>query len=302
MDWIACVGAFVLVSKVISLACTFLSKPKTTLEVFKYGWVVITGATDGIGLAYATELAKRGFKLILVSRSAEKLLSVATKLTQQFATEVEVISADFSACHIDSEAFFAKIKSRLDNFEVSVLINNVGLGPCKAFGSQEWDEIERTVAVNIYPQVMLTHIVLPQMTSRYASTKQQSLILNVSSSSVFMNVDDLALYAATKKFNLHFSKSISYEVEDQGVFVNAVTPGYVDTPLLHSQGLKLGNPMVVTSEAFVKASLKQFWKKETVGHISHKVSFILPLLMPLEWRGWLTSKVHKLGKHIKLPF
>lgn len=123
MDLVYWCWAIGLVSFLYWLTCLIRGIFFSHLDLFqfKYGWVAITGATDGIGKEFARQLHIKGFKVILISRSLVKLEDTKAELMREGAAEVETIEADFSKSHQNPEAFYAHMASRLETFEVSVL-------------------------------------------------------------------------------------------------------------------------------------------------------------------------------------
>ncbi|MCF0054780.1 SDR family oxidoreductase [Dyadobacter sp. CY356] len=174
-------------------------------SIMKYrtsgAYAVVTGATDGIGKAIALELADKGFNLVLHGRSADKLLSVSREVLEiNPALQVRFIIHDSS---INNPTDI----SALQKLPIRVLVNNVGVGPIKAFPEFSTAEIDSTVNVNILFPTHLTNILLPYLSG-------PALILNISSYAGIHPPPYLAVYAATKAYNDAFSKSLSVELGD----------------------------------------------------------------------------------------
>ena len=100
---------------------------KTKIDEFKYGWAAITGATSGIGREYAEQLAGGGFNIILISRDEGRLIEVKQELAEKYSVQVEYVRADFKDAREDPEEYFTDLMKKLEDYEVSVLVNNAGI-------------------------------------------------------------------------------------------------------------------------------------------------------------------------------
>ena len=167
-------------------------------------YAVISGSTDGIGKALALELAAKGFNVVLHGRNPEKLQAVEMEIKTKHPERKTI-----SLLHDGSK------NSRLDisiikNLPITVLVNNVGVGPINELGRFTENEIDETILLNTAFPAQLTRSLLPFM-------KKKSLILNVSSYAGIIPPPYLAVYAGTKAFNNAFSKSLSRELPDKEV-------------------------------------------------------------------------------------
>uniref|UniRef100_A0A183C747 Very-long-chain 3-oxoacyl-CoA reductase n=1 Tax=Globodera pallida TaxID=36090 RepID=A0A183C747_GLOPA len=166
------------------------------------GWAVVTGATDGIGKAYARELAQRGFDLVLISRSAEKLETVATELKQYSREssghrEVQVRTVQFDFTNAKLADYEQHIFAQLNDINVGILVNNVGMvnGYPERLdkspgGIQETVDI---AVVNVLPVTILSAFVLRQMANR-----GRGVIVNVASAAALCNWYYYGVYSAAK--------------------------------------------------------------------------------------------------------
>ncbi|KAK8726956.1 hypothetical protein OTU49_010158 [Cherax quadricarinatus] len=167
----------------------------------EYGgrWAVVTGATDGIGKAYATELAKNGMNIILVSRTQEKLENVAQEIRGRYAVETEIVRADFSV----GRTIYDDISKHLEGKEIGILVNNVGVAGsalCLFIDAPE-DDIWALVNVNVASVPAMTKLVLPGMIAR-----RKGAIVNISSAAEIFSLPLLQLYCASKVGCLHFHR------------------------------------------------------------------------------------------------
>jgi 17beta-estradiol 17-dehydrogenase / very-long-chain 3-oxoacyl-CoA reductase len=187
------------------LFSTFLYTYIRPSSILKYktdgAYAVVTGATDGIGKAIALELAAKGFNLVLHGRDMNKLTAVTRgALEINPVLDIRSIVQDSSLNNLPDIAAIQKLPIR-------VLVNNVGIGPIKAFPQFSRAEIDATVNVNILFPTHLTNSLLPFLSG-------PALILNISSYAGIHPPPYLAIYAATKAYNNAFSKSLSVELEN----------------------------------------------------------------------------------------
>jgi short-subunit dehydrogenase len=208
---------------------------------------LVTGASSGLGRVFATELAARGYGLVLVARRAARLEELAAELRERHGTEVEVLPADLA----DAEQR-ATVEKRLESGEpVDLLVNNAGtLGGIGPFALASLEDENKKLALNVQAALGLTRAALPGMLRR-----RYGRVLNVSSMSSFLPAPGGATYAAAKAFMTSMSESLHGEVKWRGVNVTAVCPGFVRTELSeHGKGpTPLGR--VLTAEEVVRQSL-----------------------------------------------
>jgi short-subunit dehydrogenase len=182
---------------------------------------LITGASSGIGLEIARQLAARGHGLALVARREDRLRALAEELRAQHGVRVEVLPADLA----DQDACEGIVKD-LDEIglSVDVLVNNAGFGIYSAFAASDPVREYEQLAVLIGAVVQLDALLLPRMLAAGRGT-----IINVSSTSAFQPLPGNGTYAACKAFVLFHSEALHHEVKGTGVTVTAVCPGPVKT-------------------------------------------------------------------------
>jgi len=192
-------------------------------------YALITGASKGIGRALALQLAKKGYPVLLVARSADELQTLANEITATYRVQAQWLAIDLS----ESIATEQLIKWCTDNsYTVSVLINNAGYGLWGSFETVDIDEQLNMISLNINALVKLTHAFIPLL-------KQQprAYILNVGSTAAYQAVPTLAVYSATKAFVLSFTRALRYELKDSVISVSCLSPGPTDTGFAHRAGL-----------------------------------------------------------------
>lgn len=184
-------------------------------------WAIVTGASAGIGMALARQLAASGAHLILTARRKDRLDELAARLHAEHQVKVEVFAADLAEPGAP-EALYSFTKGK--GIAVDVLVNNAGFGAYGAFEEVPVQKQLEMVRVNIAAVVHLTHLYLPPMLER-----RRGYILILASTAAFQAVPYIATYAATKSFDLFFAEALAEEVRDRGVHVTALCPGATST-------------------------------------------------------------------------
>jgi short-subunit dehydrogenase len=185
------------------------------------GTALITGASAGIGWSYAEELARRGYDLILVARSAERLEELASRSRAAHGVSVTTLAEDLSV-----EGGAQRVIDKVDaaGLQVDLLVNNAGFGSVGGFKDLPLERELAMIRLNIGALVALTGLVLPAMLSR-----GRGEIINVSSVVASHPSPGFAVYAATKAFVTSFSTALAVELSETGVYVQALHPGSTAT-------------------------------------------------------------------------
>jgi len=183
------------------------------------GWALVTGASSGLGRAFATKLASDGMSVVLVARSAGLLHDLADGLKETYGVAVEVIVADLA----DADAR-ATVVADLETRDVEVLINNAGFATSGDFADQDPARIAELISLNCLALTMLSRAAVPGMIAR-----GRGAIVNVASTAAFQPIPTMGTYAASKAFVLRLSMAMWQELRPKGVTVLALCPGATET-------------------------------------------------------------------------
>ena len=194
----------------------------STLSFAKYEsrTALITGASSGIGAAFARELAAKGYNLILVARRQERLAALATGLEADYRITAEVLATDLS-----DPADVDWVEQRIAELDdLDILINNAGFGAPGQFAQLDLARQLDMINLHIIASVRLTYAALPGMVAR-----GRGAVINVSSVAGFVPVPGSATYSATKAYLNVFSEALQAELKGTGVVVQALCPGFTHT-------------------------------------------------------------------------
>lgn len=182
---------------------------------------LVTGASYGIGTAFAQRLAAAGAHLILTARSRHRLEALANELRGKHGVNVTLIEADLAQPGAP-QFIFNEVQRQ--GLRVDLLINNAGFGAAGDFAKLPLDRQLEMIQVNVMALVALAHLFVQPMLQRRAGA-----ILNVSSTAAFQGVPYFAVYSATKSFILTFSEALWAECRDHDVCVLALCPGATES-------------------------------------------------------------------------
>jgi short-subunit dehydrogenase len=196
-------------------------------RIFNGKWAVVTGASSGIGIALARELARHGAKLVLTARRKDRLDNLATELRAK-GTEVRIVTADLNDSAAPQQIYDATEGAGLT---VDILINNAGLGQYGAFAGSAVAQELGQIRVNCEAMVALTRLFVAKMVER-----RRGWVLILASTASFQPVPYLSTYAATKAFDRMFALGIAAEVAAFGVKVTALCPGPTESEFFKVAG------------------------------------------------------------------
>ncbi len=230
----------------------------------KYGpWAVITGASSGIGVEFAHQIAEKGLNVVLVARRKQLLESVATTIAAKYKVQTRIIESDLS-----KDGFHHDILDTIKDIDVGLLVNNAGMN-CE--GQFYRGSLERNVQM-LQLNTRAPFILAYEFGKQFIS-KGKGGIIFTSSISAFSAHPYLSHYAATKAYILSLAESMNFEFKDKNVDVLALCPGMTKSEM--TRGLKDG-PMLMDAPPVVKAALDNIGKQAYVvpGFINKTQVFI----------------------------
>lgn len=250
--------------------------------------ILITGASSGIGLAFAQELAARGAHLLLLARSGAVLARLAQELSRQHGIRAHALVVDLSLPGTAEQAY--RQACALD-MQPDMLINNAGFATHGRFETISMARQVSEVTVNCSALMELSHLALPHMLAQ-----GQGFIINVASTAALQADPYMAVYGASKAFVLAFSEALWAENRGRGVRVLALCPGATETAffdVLAAPEAAVGKrmaPQVVVAEAL--SALEQDRSSHVAGWQNRLLAW-LPRLLP---RQTVLAIVEKLLK------
>jgi len=243
-------------------------------ENLKNQYALITGASQGLGKAFAYTLAKQGVNIILVSLPGQNVKSLAKNLSNEYSIETQCYETNFQ-----SDSNVEKLCKWLnENFSIFILINNAGIGGTRKFSEVSTSYIDTIIQVNIKATSLITHRLLPNLMKQ-----RKGYILNVSSIAAFSPVGYKTVYPASKSFIHFFSLGLSEELKDTNISVSVINPGAMKTneeitSRIEKQGL-LGRLTLLDPKKVAQLSLKKMFKGKKVimlNPLSWAISIVLP--------------------------
>ena len=260
----------------------------------RYGkWAIIAGASEGIGAAYAEELAGRGLNLVLVARRAELLQSLSALLSAKYNIEIKSIPLDLST----SDAL-EQIAENSKELEIGLLIYNAAFSAIGPFLERPLEDHIREINTNAFTPLKLIYYFAQQMLAR-----GRGGIVLMSSLSAFQGSAYISTYAATKAFNIVLAEGLWEEWRARGVDVLVCVSGAVKTPnYIASEPEKTGGigDMTMNPHQVVLEALNALGKGPYVipGGINRISSFVMRHLLPRKTAVKFMGRILK-GMYVK---
>jgi short-subunit dehydrogenase len=247
-----------------------------TTTPYRDKWALVTGASSGIGEAYARALAERGSHLVLVARRLDRLNAIAHELAEKHGVETLCIQADLA-----DEGALDQIEHRLkaQDISIDILVNNAGYGVPGHFQRSRWPVHEQFLRVLIGAPTELAHRLLPGMQAR-----GWGRIVNVASlAGIIPGSAGNTLYGASKAYLIKFSQSLALENRTRGVLVQAICPGFTYSEFHDVSGARhlmnrLPKFMFQTSEAVAAESLRTL-EKGRIVHVSGAINRFIAVVL-----------------------
>lgn len=250
-------------------------------DLTTYGpWALVTGASSGIGEAFARCLARSGLSLVLVARRRDRLEALGERLERENRIQVRPVETDLSV-----EASAERLADAVADLDVGLLVNNAGVGAMGRFGSHEPGRLADMIRLNCTAPVLLTHHMLPRLKAR-----ERAGIIVVSSVAAYQGSPYMACYSATKAFDLIFGEGLAAECRGTGLDVLVVSPGATETEF---QMVAEAVPHRGDSaDSVAEEALASLGRKHTVvTGVSHKLQAASGRFFPRRFVTWAAGKV-----------
>lgn len=266
------------VLKQICLTLLRQCSPSHSLNQDLGPWALVTGATDGIGKEYATQLAAKGVNIVLISRSRDKLGDLSTHLNSLYDVQVRTVAVDFTK----GQEIYSEILLALEGLEITTLINNVGMSyPAPSYFHELEDKPCMDILnCNILSTTLMIKMLLPSMVAR-----SHGFIINVGSLASEVSFPFLSLYAATKSFVDKLSNDLHLEYGNKGIFIQSLVPCSVATKMSHIQRPSF---FVPSTEEFVSSALVDLAarKRRTPGYFAHSLQMVWFRFLRIAINSW----------------
>jgi len=233
---------------------------------------LVTGATSGIGLEFAHQLAQKGYDLILVSRNINRLNETAQDLTNKYQVKAEVLQAD-----LGTDEGIKLTRELINKHEIEFIVNNAGLGINKPFHATDLAEEVNLLNVLVKAPLEICHTAINQMKPRY-----KGFIVNVGSVAAWTTS---GTYSAAKVWLTSFSESLNTNYKNSGINVTVVAPGFTRTEFHERANMPtetIPNWMWISTKLVVKDSIKAVLKGKAVviPHIKYRLLYLLLRILP----------------------
>ncbi|MEI6575183.1 MAG: SDR family NAD(P)-dependent oxidoreductase [Bacteroidota bacterium] len=259
----------------------------TIMEKEEKSYALLTGASQGFGKAMAYELASRNINVLLVSLKGEGLTELCDEIRNKYHVDAECFETNFAQYESVYEVSDWATRDR----NVSILINNAGIGGTRAFESVTPEYVDNIIQVNVRALSMLTRLMLPELKKH-----DKAYILNVASMASFSPFAYKTVYPASKAFVYSFSRGLHEELKGTNVFVSVIHPGPVKTnpeviARIEKQGI-FGKIGLVTPEKLAGIAIRQLFRRDSLilPGVLNKLSWVMMILLPNAWKLPLLSR------------
>ncbi len=261
---------------------------KRTRFDYKGKFTLVTGASKGLGKAYAEELAVRGSNLVLVARSKSELEALAVALRRDYKVRAEVIQADLGDLSAPSE--IVESLERM-GIELDLLVNNAAVGYSGKFFSRSVEEELTPVIVNAHSLVALMHLLGKKMMARGSGG-----IINVGSNGAFQPIPYNATYTATKAFVLLLSEAVAQEIKSSGVRLMIASPGPTATEFFTQSPTTVKLEKMDSAQSVARRTLDDYVQGKVLsypGRFSTRAGTWISRILPREFTTALAGHISK---------
>ncbi|KAL4783629.1 very-long-chain 3-oxoacyl-CoA reductase [Aspergillus varians] len=247
-------GSWFVVSRVwtfVRVLANLFILPGKSLRSFgpKGSWAIVTGASDGLGKEYALQIARAGYNIVLVSRTASKLTTLTDEITSKYpSVQTKMLAMDFAR---NEDQDYEKLRALVEDLDVAILVNNVGKSHSipVPFALTPEDEMSDIITINCTGTLRVTHLVVPGMIQR-----KRGLILTMGSFGGLVPTPLLATYSGSKAFLQQWSTALGSELQPHGITVELVQ-AYLITSAMSK--VPKTSALIPNPRVFVQAALSK---------------------------------------------
>lgn len=221
-------------------------------------WAVVTGASSGIGAAFAVQLAAAGRHVVLVARRADRLATLAQQISTQYGVQTRAISADLS-----NADFLPALLAQTADLDIGLVISNAGYSRTQFLLDDDLDAQVDLLHVNTRAHLLLAHAFGNRLRERAARDGRRGALLLVASIVAFSATPRWANYAASKRYILALGEALALELRAHGVHVQVVCPGTTRTEFLTGAGLS-GRRASMTAEQVADWTLRRLGRQTVI--------------------------------------
>jgi short-subunit dehydrogenase len=256
------------------------------VEISSYGpWAIVTGASSGIGQAFAEHLAAKGLNLVLAARSTQRLESLGQSLKGAHGIRYRVITVDLSMPDGASTIIDAT-----QDLDVGLLVSNAGGGRPGPYVDLDVDELHRRLVLNATTHLELSHAFGRRLTARSQGRTVRGGIVIVSALGAQHGIPNMAHDAAAKGYALNLGVALHYELAPAGIDVTVMLPGNVDTPIIDALGVDRASLPIrpQPAERAVRETLAALAKHQPIlipGRMMRLMTQLLPRTISIRMNG-----------------
>ncbi|QKI83286.1 hypothetical protein SAMN05421790_11291 [Kroppenstedtia eburnea] len=243
---------------------------------------LVTGASSGIGEAFARLLTQKGYHVVLVARREQRLRELATELTAGGGS-AEVLVADLL-----TREGLDRVCTRIRRDRVDLLVNNAGIGLYGPVAETDETREREMIRLHVEVPVTLLRAVLPQMKNRGSGG-----MIQVGSTSSFLPTPYMTAYGAAKAFLLHYGEALAAELRGSGVTLTTLCPGSTESEFAQRTGIRQSNQMPAEQVARLGFSAWQKGRPVVVTGTLNRFLIFLPRLLPRTWMAALVARAFR---------
>lgn len=252
-------------------------------------YVLITGASKGLGKAIAREFANQGKNLVLVALTGDGLSEYADSLKTEFGIDIHIYETNLA----EADAVYKLAEWVNRNFKITYLINNAGIGGTSVFEETTAEQIEYLIMLNVRALSLLTRLLLPNL-----KNLEKSYILNIASMASFSPMTFKAVYSASKAYVYYFSRALTEELKNTNVFVSVVHPGPMKTNAEVTQSIERQGKFaracgLLPVEKIAAITVKSLQKRKRfiVPGLVNKFNWIVMRVLPIQFQLFMGYKI-----------